>query len=64
MAGFPKVLWGGGSLPLPDNARVIVTYRDGITSKVRVAGGLRWEHTNLNDDIVEYRVVVEGGENG
>lgn len=37
--------------------RVIVTYRDGIVSKVRIAGDLRWQFQGLNDDIVAYRVV-------
>jgi len=36
--------------------RVFVKYRDGNQSKIRVAGGLRWEWIDLPDDIMEYRV--------
>ncbi|MGD9868942.1 MAG: hypothetical protein AB7U38_13160 [Hyphomicrobiales bacterium] len=51
--------WAGGARPLHPDARVYVTYRDGITSKIRRAGDLRWEHTDLPDDIVAFSVDPE-----
>jgi hypothetical protein len=50
--------WAGGPCPVEPEARVYVTYRDGIQSKIRMAGDLRWEHTGQTDDIVGYREVL------
>lgn len=49
---------GGGPKPLGLllSDRVYLRFRDGSDSKVRVAGNLRWEHENLPDDIVEWRL--------
>ena len=54
-AAAVKTPWSGGPPPLAADARVYVTYRDGIHSAVRVCGDLRWEHMGLNDDIIAYR---------
>ncbi len=52
--------WTGGESPLDPARRVIVEYRDGITSKIRRAGDLRWEHLWINDDIVAFAAVEMG----
>lgn len=49
--------WSGGPCPVDPEIRVYVRYRDEIESKVRIAGELRWEHVDLNDDIVAYRML-------
>ena len=63
MSGFDPgeiQAWTGGECPLDPDRRVIVEYRDGITSKIRRAGDLRWEHLQINDDIVAFASVEMG----
>jgi len=56
--------WGEAELSKPDNLkdtdRVIVRYRDGIESKVRVVGDLRWSHEGLPDDIIAWHFSHHG----
>lgn len=50
-------VWQGGDVPneLAETDRVFLRYRDGIESKVRIVGDLRWSHDDLPDDIVAWR---------
>lgn len=59
MEGIEFIEWSGGDRPagLEDETRVIVLFRDGIRSRIRRAGDLRWHHEGLCDDIVGYHVV-------
>jgi hypothetical protein len=43
---------------LPDDAIVLVKFRDGLLSRGRRADMLRWGHDNVSDDIVAYRVIA------
>ncbi len=49
-----------GEEPPPTGAVVLVRFRDGLESKARRAGTLRWTWDNINADIVAYRVLSWG----
>lgn len=49
------IKWEGGPAPLPPETAVIVTFRDGLTSKARRVKTLNWEHSQQMDDIVSYQ---------
>ncbi|MGB3415736.1 MAG: hypothetical protein WBA36_03610 [Mesorhizobium sp.] len=59
MADTPWHPWTGGECPVDPEALVILRYRDGIVSKIRIAGYLRWQHADLVDDILAYRIVSD-----
>ena len=46
---------------LPDDAVVVVRYRDGLESRGRRVDTLRWSDTGESDDVVAYRII--GGNN-
>jgi hypothetical protein len=56
-------LWAGAETsPVDPTDRVYLRYRDGIESKVRIAGDLRWAHNDLPDDIMMWRFSHHQGE--
>ena len=47
-----------GNSPPPPTALVVVRFRDGLVSKARRAGTLRWTWDDINDDIIAFRVLA------
>ena len=55
----PWIKWHGGECPVPPETMVEVKLRNGVLGQEGRAGRYFWKHDGEDDDIVEYRTVIE-----
>ena len=55
----PFIKWHGGECPVPPETMVEVKLRKGVLGQEGRAGRYFWKHDGEDDDIVEYRTVIE-----
>ena len=53
------IKWHGGECPVPRDTVVEVKFRKGVLGQEGRAVGYPWHHDGEDDDIVEYRTVIE-----
>jgi hypothetical protein len=52
------IKWNGGECPVPDGSEIEYKMRDGaISFPFNYPENLRWEHINMDGDVVEYRII-------
>ncbi|HBZ17521.1 MAG TPA: hypothetical protein DEO73_17415 [Pantoea sp.] len=56
--------WGGGERPVGDGMKVCLKFRDGDAISTDFPQNWEWEHENIGDDIIAYRVIENYGREG